>query len=74
MSTGARAPVRYSLRPSTKGQLRFTLTSARQRELRRSVRTTLTDTATNTDAAGGVVATRGFEVVRPLPPLRRKRR
>ena len=68
---GTRRPVRYRIQPGTKTLLRFTLTTASQRSLRRSVRATLGLTTRNADSAGGVESAHPVTVVRPLPKRKR---
>jgi CubicO group peptidase (beta-lactamase class C family) len=71
---GARSPARYDVRPGASGLLRFTLTSAAQKALKRSGTSAVTVTATNADAAGGVVASLEATVAKPLPVKKRRRR
>jgi CubicO group peptidase (beta-lactamase class C family) len=61
---GARRPLAYSLAPGQQSVLRFRLTPARQRALRRKRSLTLEVLAVNRDAAGGTATDESFTVVR----------
>ncbi|MGZ4276358.1 MAG: serine hydrolase domain-containing protein [Solirubrobacteraceae bacterium] len=63
--TGARRAAGYRAAPGRSVLLRFTLTRARLRALRRAGRARLTVRATNRDAAGGTAATLPVSVARP---------
>jgi CubicO group peptidase (beta-lactamase class C family) len=70
---GARRLLRYDVAPGETRLVRFRLTAARLRALRREGSATLTAKATNEDALDGATQTRGIAVTKPLPPKKKRR-